>query len=96
MATDVRVDLLKNGSSTGDSMYWPGGLGTFHAVATWSGATVKLQFLGPDGSTWIDAGSECTLTDNGGGNFELGPAYIRAFVSGSPSGVYARVDGVTY
>jgi hypothetical protein len=54
---------------------------------------VKLQFLGPDGVTWIDVGTDTTLTAQGGAGFVLAPCPIRAAVSGGPpSGIYARVD----
>ncbi len=93
MGTLIILDLIANGSATGSWFNWPGGTGTFSVVGTFSGATIKLQFLSGDGSTGIDAGTECTLTAAGAGNFELGPCQIRANVSGSPSGVYARVTG---
>lgn len=85
-----RVDLLSNASSTGSSQTWPGGRGTFIVSGTFSGATVALQLLGPDGSTWIDAGTYTSLTAAGGGNFDLPQGQIRASVaSGTPSGLYA-------
>jgi hypothetical protein len=54
---------------------------------------VKLQFLGPDHVTWIDAGSETTLTADGGGNFELPAGQLRAAIVGSPTAVYAIAAG---
>jgi hypothetical protein len=85
-----RVDLLSNASATGSDVTWPGGRGSFIVAGTFGGATVKLQLLGPDGSTYIDAGSYTTLTAAGIGNFDLPQGKIRANVSGgSPSGLYA-------
>lgn len=85
-----RVELLSNASATGSSQIWYGGRGTFVAAGTFSGATVKLQLLGPDGSTWIDAGEFTTLTAAGAGNFDLPQGQIRAAVTGGPpSGMYA-------
>ena len=85
--------LLSNESATGSSAQWGGGTGVFTACGTFSGATVSLQFLGPDGSTWIDAGSDTTLTANGGGGFALPASKIRAYVSGgSPSSLYAQAE----
>ena len=85
-----RVDLLTNASSTGSGFIWPGGRGTFLVSGTFGGAIVSLQVLGPDSSTWIDAGSYTTFTANGVGNFDLPQGKIRAAVTGgSPSGLYA-------
>lgn len=84
-----RIDLLTNGSATGSAVVWPGGRGLFTAAGTFSGATISLQFLGPDGSTWIDAGTYTTLTAAGGGIFDLPQGQVRAAVTGSPSGINA-------
>lgn len=82
--------LLTNASATGSATAWPGGKGTFQLVGTVGGATITLQALGPDGSTWQAVSSATTLTATGLANFELGPASIRALVaSGTPSGLYA-------
>lgn len=86
----ARVDLITNGTATGNSVIWPGGRGLFTVAGTFSGATVKLQFLGPDNSTWLDAGTNTTLTAAGGGIFDLPQGQIRANVSGGPpSGIFA-------
>ena len=87
--------LLSNASATGSAASWPGGYGVFSAAGTFGGATVTLQFLGPDGSTWIAVGVDTTITSAGGGVFALPPGQIRAAVSGgSPSGLYAQADQV--
>lgn len=89
------VTLLSNAAATGASSYWRGGRGMFAAAGTFNGATVKLQFLGPDGSTWIDAGTNTTLTAAGGGIFDIPPSQIRGAVSGGPpSGMYATAARV--
>lgn len=82
-----RVDLLEDASATGGWFAWPGGKGTFMAEATWGGGTVKLQFKNAN-ETATDAGSDTTLTANGGGNFELPPCQIRANVA-TATAVYA-------
>ena len=83
--------LIENGTSTSDSQRWAGGRGTFSATATWGGATVALQYMAPDGSTWIDVGPEVTLTADDIGGFELAAGLIRAEVTGGPpSGLYVR------
>lgn len=90
-----RLDLITNGNATGSDYTWPGGRGMFTVAGTFGGATVKLQFLGPDGSTYIDAGAYTTLTAAGGGNFDLPQGKVRAAVSGgSPSGIYAIACGI--
>ena len=59
-----------NGQST--TYDWPGGIGQFIVEGTWNGATVKLHVSPDGGTTWLDVGSDVTLTDDGIGNFELG------------------------
>lgn len=87
--------LLSNASATGSYVQWDGGIGVFSAAGTFSGATVTLQFLGPDGSTALTVGTDTTLTAAGGGGFVLPPCKIRAEISGgSPSGMYAQADKV--
>jgi hypothetical protein len=88
----TNVILASNASATGKAVNWPGGPGTFTAVATWGGGTVKLQLLGPDGSSWIDAGTDTTLTANGGGNFELPPGQSIRVSIATATGVYASAS----
>lgn len=85
-----KLTLLSNASATGSSAIWFGGRGLFTASATFSGATIQLDYLGPDGATWLAAGTNTTLTANGGGIFELPAGQIRCSISGGPpSAVYA-------
>lgn len=89
------MDLLSNASATGSQVIWPGGEGVFEAAGTFSGATVTLQRLGPDGATWYAVGTDTTLTAAGGGYFVLPPGPIRAAISGGPpSGMYATANRV--
>lgn len=82
--------LLTNASQTGTRFQWAGGQGLFAAAGIFGGATVSLQFLGPDGQTLITAGTNTTLTSSGGGIFYLPPCQIQATVTGgTPSGLYA-------
>lgn len=85
------VELLANGSATSASMQWPGGQGMFTVTATGYGS-VSLQYLGPNGSTWITPPSG-TLTADGGFVFELPPCPIRASVVAATA-VYARADRI--
>jgi len=83
--------LASNASATGAWILWPGGKGTFLASATFGGGTVKLQVMGPDGSTAIDVGANTTLTAAGGGNFELPRCYLRCNIA-TATAVYASVS----
>lgn len=86
-----RAELLTNASATGSEVWWPGGEGVFQAEATWSGATVTLQFKS-DRGTYIAVGTDTTLTANGAGGFVLHPCFVRALVAGGPpSAAYASV-----
>lgn len=89
-----QLKLLVNGSATGTAQRWPGGKGFFSAAGTFSGATVSLQYQGPDNSTWITPAS-ASLTAAGGFVFELPPCNMRALVAGgAPSGLYVNADWV--
>jgi len=81
--------LIDNGSATSAGTAWNGGRGQFSAVATWGGGNVVLQYLGPNGSTWLPVGT--ALTADGFYTFELAPGQIRAAVT-TATAVYARVD----
>lgn len=87
--------LLSNATETGSAVQWGGGTGVFTAAGTFDGATVSLQYLGPDGSTWVDMGTDTTLTAAGGGLFVYPPGSIRAaVVGGPPSAMYAQAEQV--
>lgn len=89
----MAIQLLANQSATGAAMAWGGGPGVFLAAGTFGGATVSFQYLGPDSVSWLDAGTDTTLTASGGGQFTLPPVRIRAAITGgSPSGIYAMVE----
>lgn len=87
---NTTAQLFSNIAATTAAFTWRGGKGTFLAVATFGGGTVKLQTLGPDGTTWIDAGTDTTLTAAGGGNFELPAGQLRVNVA-TATAVYAVV-----
>ena len=85
--------LISNGSTTSSAARWQGGQGTFTVVGTLGGATVTLQYLGPDGTTWVQAGSDAALTAAGGVVFTLHACQIRALVDGgTPSGLYVSAE----
>jgi hypothetical protein len=83
--------LLSNASATGTGTTWGGGRGVFSLAGTVGGATITLQYLGPDGTTWLTGAT--ALTAIGLIAFELPPGQIRAAVSGgAPAGLYANAD----
>jgi hypothetical protein len=83
--------LLSNATATGAAATWGGGAGVFIVVGTFTGATVALETLGPDGATWV--ASQAGLTANGVQRFVLPPGQIRASVTGgTPSGLYANAE----
>ena len=83
MQTDPISLLPANSAASGAQVRWPGGMGVFAVVGTWGGATVTLQFVGPDGATLIAAGTSTTLTANGAGMFYLPAGKIQATVTGA-------------
>lgn len=87
------MDLLSNASATGARVIWSGGPGIFKAAGTFGGATVSLEYLAPDSTTWVAMGADTTLTAAGGGQFTSDPGPIRASVTGgAPSGLYATAN----
>lgn len=87
--------LLDNASATGSAVEWAGGPGVFRCAGTFGGATVTLQFLNANASTWTAVGDDTTLTAAGAGYFTLPPCQIRALVAGgTPSALYAKATPV--
>ena len=83
--------LLSDASATGSPAQWGGGRGVFSLAGTVGGATITLQYMGPDGSTYLTGAT--ALTAVGLVAFELPPGLIRALVAGgAPSGLYAAAD----
>jgi hypothetical protein len=92
-----RLKLINNGTATGTLQQWGGGTGIFMVSGTFNGATIKLQFLGPDSTTLIDAGTGTTFTGPNGGIFTLPPGLIQATViGGPPSAIYATAQPMSY
>lgn len=74
-----RYTLLDDATGNGDAYEWTGGRLMFAAIsASWGGGSVKLQYLLPDGTTWVDVGSDTNLTADGVGGAELPQGKIRA------------------
>jgi len=78
---DPRSTLLVAAAATGPVVFWPGGIGMFTVVGIFGGATVTLQYLAPDNSTWVAAGADTTLTAAGNAVADLPRAAIQAAVS---------------
>lgn len=88
-----RLMLLESSTGTGSAVQWEGGRLMFEAVSSsWGGGSVKLQVLLLDGTTWVDVGSDTTLTADGIGGAELPICSIRA-VATTATGVTAAVRG---
>jgi hypothetical protein len=97
------VSILSNASATSTAKKWAGGRGVMTVAGTFGGATVTMQFLGPDGTTYLDVkalapdGTQTTvsLTAAGAIGFVLPPTLIKVVVTGgTPSALYARADRV--
>lgn len=97
--TTVTLLSNSNAAGAGATQTWPGGVGVFAASGKLDGGSVKLQFLGPDGVTWIDAGPDTMLRAPGAGVFTLpAGASIRAFSAPAPGvavGFYATAGTLT-
>jgi len=95
------VELASNSAPGAQRvMDWNGGRGLFAASATFGGGNVALEFLGPDGVTWLPAPkandfAAVSLTTAGGILFELPPGKIRANIT-TATAVYARADRIPY
>lgn len=82
-----RIELIENGSSTSDAKRWPGGRGSMTVAGTLGGATVTLQTLAGDNTSWVKV-VDFTAAEHK--SFELAEGRIRAAVTGgAPSGIYA-------
>lgn len=67
-------------------------------AGAWNSSTIKLQYLGPDEATWLDAkdsaGNTAQMTANGQlGVVVGGNATLRLVpTGGSPTGVYSKLS----
>lgn len=67
-----------------------GGKYAVAAIATWGGGSVKLQVLGPNGSTYLSIGSATDFTANSFATVDLPPGSYR-FTCDTASAIYASV-----
>ena len=84
--------VVLSNTSTG-STFWDGGAGKLTATATWGGASLKLQYLAMDESTWIDV-DMTPLTADGMESFTAPQGRIKAVITGSPTAMDAWVHTV--
>lgn len=93
--SNTRLDLILNDTATTqarNATYWEGGRGTMMVEAgSWGGGSVTLEYQSPQG-TWIVAGPEGIITQNGLVGFELPPGYVRA-TRATATGVYCYIFG---
>lgn len=82
--------LFQNIAATTSAFGLIGGYYNINVTATFGGGTVKLQMLGPDGSTWQDVGSSTTFTSAGQATVQLPPGSYRVNIATSTA-VYASV-----
>ena len=98
MAAAASSQLLTNATATGAGVRWEGGEGVATFAGTFAGTSATLEYLGPNGSTWIpvaamaDDGTQTTvaLTAAGAIGFILPPGTIRAVLTGgTPTAMFA-------
>lgn len=90
---DANFKLLENASATGSGVrVLLKGTYVWSAVGTFSGATLTLQVLGPDGVTYITTAA--TLTAAGTAELRVGAgSTVRVLITGGPpSGIYSNFD----
>jgi hypothetical protein len=103
MARRIRLDLMSNGSGTGNAFDWPGGDGVLDVDATFGGGSVALQKLAASGA-WLPVNhygttTAISLTANGTANFRAAAGPLRAVattataVNASAAGVPGNVAG---
>lgn len=89
-----RLDLLSNATATGtEKIVQIGGRYVLTAVGTFSGATLQIQMLGPDNTTFIDLANGAFTAAPVGVAMDLPQgAHVRATLTGgSPTGMYAAL-----
>lgn len=92
------VPLIVPGALTsGNSVWWQGGITAFSAIASaWNAATATLTVTGPDGTTQQAVGASTTVTANA----FVSPLYLPAgmytltVTGGTPTALYVALDRV--
>lgn len=87
--------LIDNGSATGAPVAVAPGRYCYAVDGTFSGATVTLKLLGPDGTNYISVGADAELTTEGAVLVDLPAGTVLAEVSGgTPSALHASLERV--
>lgn len=87
--------LIDNGSATGAPLVVAPGRYCYAVDGTFSGATVALKLLGPDGTNYISVGADAALTAEGAVLVDLPAGTVIAEVTGGPpSGIHASLERV--
>lgn len=90
MNVSERIEALNISATTAAKQVLLGGRYVFAVVATWGGGTVKLQMLGPNGSTWLDV-TNASFTADGYIGVELPAGSQVRFNVATATAVYATV-----
>lgn len=89
----THVTLLNNVAATGEQKQFAGGKAQVCVIGTFGGASLQLQMMGPNGSTWVAVGS--AITAAGVATHDLPNGNYRMTVTGgTPSGLYAALARV--
>lgn len=96
MADTPSYTLLNNVAVDGPEVSVRRGRYAFLAHGTFGGTTVTLRIKGPNGSGFIDAGAEATLTAAGSCLVDLPDCVVMVDVTGgSPANLYASLSPVS-
>jgi hypothetical protein len=90
MATATEAVSFSNISASTSPFALRGGKYAVAALATFGGGSVKLQALGPDGTTFISLAAASDFTAAGGAVVDLPPGQYR-FTIATATAVYASV-----
>jgi hypothetical protein len=91
MASAADGASFSNIAATTSAFTLEGGKYSAAAIATWSAGSVKLQALGPDGSTYLSVSSPTDFSANGfAAAVDLPPGQYR-FTIATATAVYASV-----
>jgi hypothetical protein len=90
-----RIKLIDNAAVTGAEITIPSGRYCFAVDGTFTGATVTLTMLSPDGTNFISVGADAALTAEGAVEVALPSTTVKATVSGgTPANLYATLDKI--
>lgn len=87
--------VLSNAGATGSAVTWDGGKALVTILAGTGGATVALQILGPNGSTYVNLPGASVTVDTAV-VIDLPAGTYRGAVTGgtTPAGIYVQIKGV--